>query len=140
MDNIEQLSRRKFLKISSVVGSGLVLSFHFPFGNKLMGAQTGEFKPNPFISILPDNKIILSVAKAEMGQGIWTSLPMLLAEEMEADWSKIEVVQSNDSGFIGTGGSMSISNYGWKKMREAGAVAKEMLVQAASLTWKVSPM
>ena len=112
MDN-NSFSRRNFLKVSSVIGSGLAIGFHFPFGNKLIGAQSNDLnKLNTFISILPNDKIILSVAKAEMGQGVWTSLPMLIAEEMEADWSKIEIVQSNDSDFIGTGGSMSISRYG----------------------------
>ena len=139
MDN-KSFSRRDFLKISSILGTGLAIGFHFPFGNKLMGAQIGEFKPNTFISVTADSKIIISVAKAEMGQGIWTSLPMLIAEEMEADWSKIEIIQSADSDFLGTGGSMSISRYGWKKMREAGAIGKHMLIEAASLIWKVSPM
>ena len=97
MDN-SSFSRRNFLKVSSVIGSGLAIGFHLPFGHKLMGAQASDLnKLNTFISILPDNKIILSVSKAEMGQGVWTSLPMLIAEEMEADWSKIEIVQSNDS-------------------------------------------
>ena len=140
MDN-KSFSRRNFLKVSSVIGSGLAIGFHLPFGHKLMGAQASNLnKLNTFISILPDNKIILSVSKAEMGQGVWTSLPMLIAEEMEADWSKIEIVQSNDSDFVGTGGSMSISRYGWNRMREAGAVGKSMLVQAACLDWRVSPM
>lgn len=138
MDSPKSFSRRDFLKLGSVVGSGLVIGFHFPFGNKLMGAEVKEFKPNTFISVLPDNRIIISVAKAEMGQGIWTSLPMIIAEEMEADWSNVEIVQSNEPDFFGTGGSSSISRFGWKKMREAGAIAKHMLVKAASLKWEVS--
>jgi len=133
-------TRRDFLKVGSIVGSGLAIAFHFPFGNKLFGSQGTGFKPNAFINILPDDRIFISVAKAEMGQGVWTSLPMLIAEEMEADWSSIEIMQSSDSSFIGTGGSSSISRYGWKKMREAGAVAKQMLIEAASLKWKVSPL
>jgi len=139
MDNVKSYSRRNFLKVGSVVGSGLVIGFHFPFGNKLMAVEIKEFKPNTFIRVLPDDRIIISVAKAEMGQGVWTSLPMLVAEEMEADWSKIKVVQGNDAEFVGTGGSNSISGYGWEKMREAGAIAKHMLIEAASKKWKVIP-
>lgn len=140
MSSRNTFTRRDFLKVGSIVGSGLAIGFHFPFGNKLLGAQETSFKPNTFINILPDDRILISVAKAEMGQGVWTSLPMLIAEEMEADWTSIEIMQSSDSSFIGTGGSSSISRYGWKKMREAGAVAKQMLIEAASMKWKVSPV
>ena len=87
MDN-NSFSRRNFLKVSSVIGSGLAIGFHFPFGNKLMAAEAKEFKPNIFISVLPDDRILVAVAKAEMGQGVWTSLPMIVAEEMEADIAK----------------------------------------------------
>ena len=120
MKNKKTFSRRDFLKVGSTVGSGLVIGFHFPFGNKLFGAEKqNSFKPNAFIQVLPNDKILISIIKAEMGQGVWTSLPMLIAEEMEADWSKIEVSQSSESSFFGTGGSSSISGYGWKKMRQA---------------------
>ena len=139
MGNTKSYSRRDFLKVGSVVGSGLVIGFHFPFGNKLMAAEAKEFKPNIFISVLPDDRILVAVAKAEMGQGVWTSLPMIVAEEMEADWSKIEIVQSDAPEFFGTGGSSSISRFGWKKMREAGAIGKQMLVKAAAKKWKVTP-
>ena len=132
MDNTKSYSRRDFLKVGSVVGSGLVIGFHFPFGNKLMAAEVKAFKPNTFITVLPDDRILVAVAKAEMGQGVWTSLPMIVAEEMEADWSKIEIVQSDEPEFFGTGGSSSISRFGWKKMREAGAIGKHMLIKAAS--------
>ena len=140
MRNNKKFSRRDFLKVGSAVGSGLAIGFYFPFGNKLMGIQENSFKPNSFINVLPDDRIVISVAKAEMGQGVWTSLPMLIAEEMNADWEKIEIIQSSDSSFIGTGGSGSISRYGWKKMRKAGAIAKYMLIESASMQWKVSPL
>ena len=93
-----------------------------------------------YINVLSDDTVVLSVSKAEMGQGIWTSLPMLIAEEMEVDWGKVKVQQISKDNFIGTGGSMSISGYGWEKMREAGAVAKQVLVESAALKWKVSPV
>jgi len=140
MNKKNTFSRRDFLKVGSVLGSGLAIGFHFPFGNKLIGSQKVSFRPNMYINVLKDNRILIYVSKAEMGQGVWTSLPMLIAEEMEADWSNIEIMQSSDSSFIGTGGSSSISGYGWKKMREAGAVAKQMLIEAASMMWRVSPM
>ena len=140
MASKNNFSRRDFLKVGSLFGSGLAISFYFPFGNKLMGIQENRFKPNSFINVLSDGRIILSVAKAEMGQGVWTSLPMLIAEEMDADWEKVEIIQSSDSSFTGTGGSGSISRYGWKKMRKAGAIARYMLLEAASMQWKVSPI
>ena len=140
MRNNKKFSRRDFLKVGSALGSGLAIGFYFPFGNKLMGIQDNSFKPNSFINVLPNDRIVISVAKAEMGQGVWTSLPMLIAEEMNADWEKIEIIQSSDSSFIGTGGSGSISRYGWKKMRKAGAIAKYMLIESASMQWKVSPL
>ena len=138
MDDSKKFSRRDFLKTGSVIGSSLAIGFYFPLGSKLMASEPQNFSPNTFINITPDDKIIISVAKAEMGQGIWTSLPMIIAEEMEADWSKVEMVQSKDAFFM-TGGSTSIKS-GWKKMREAGAIGRHMLVEAASLKWKVSPV
>ena len=128
MASKNNFSRRDFLKVGSLFGSGLAISFYFPFGNKLMGIQENRFKPNSFINVLSDGRIILSVAKAEMGQGVWTSLPMLIAEEMDADWEKVEIIQSSDSIFTGTGGTGSITRNGWKKLRKAGAIPKYMIL------------
>ena len=72
MSNRNTFTRRDFLKVGSIVGSGLAIGFHISFGNKLFGSQEIGFKPNAFINILPDDRILISVAKAEMGQGVWT--------------------------------------------------------------------
>ena len=131
------ISRRDFIKVTSLVGSGFAIGFNFIQASK---DTKSEFSPNTYINILNDDTVVLSVSKAEMGQGVWTSLPMLIAEEMEVDWSKIQVQQASNDNFMGTGGSMSISGYGWEKMRKAGAVAKYMLIEAAALDWRVSPI
>ncbi len=131
------ISRRDFIKVSSIIGAGFAIGFNFSLAAK---RKNTNFIPDTFINILGDDSIILSVPKAEMGQGVWTSLPMLIAEEMEADWSKIQVSQSSESGlFGGTGGSSSIKGYGWEKMRKSGAIAKKILLKAASLKWDVHP-
>ena len=137
MANESIISRREFIKVSSLIGTGFALGFNTlsAYSKDIKG-----FEPDTFINILDDDTIILSVAKAEMGQGVWTSLPMLIAEELEADWSKIKVQQISKDNFMGTGGSMSISGYGWEKMRKSGAIAKSILIEAAALRWKVSPL
>ena len=109
-----------------------------------MASDTIEdsFIPNIWITIQPDDQIIITSGKSEMGQGVWTSLPMIIAEEMDLDWSKIIIEKApTDQKKYGsqmTGGSNSVSS-GWKKLREAGAVAREMLVMAATQEWDVSP-
>ena len=137
MDKKHLISRRSFIKTASLIGSGFAIGFNFIQAKRNLNS---EFSPSMFINVLSDDSVILSVSKAEMGQGVWTSLPMLIAEEMEADWNKVKVQQISKDNFIGTGGSMSISGYGWQKMRKAGAVAKQVLIEAASLKWKVSPI
>ena len=137
MDNDHLISIRSFINTASLIGSGFAIGFNFLQAKRELNS---EFSPNMYINVLSDDTVILSVSKAEMGQGIWTSLPMLIAEEMEVDWGKVKVQQISKDNFIGTGGSMSISGYGWEKMREAGAVAKQVLVESAALKWKVSPV
>ena len=133
------ISRREFVKVSSIIGAGFAIGFNFSFASTKR--KVSNFVPDTFVNVLSDDTILISVSKAEMGQGVWTSLPMLIAEEMDADWEKIKIQQSSESGFSGgTGGSMSIKGYGWEKMRKSGAIAKYMLIEAAALQWKVSPV
>ena len=97
------------------------------------------FSPNAYLRITPDNKVTIVVARSEMGQGVRTALPMILAEELEADWKQIEIEQAGASTLYGdqtTGGSASIRTT-WDPMRKAGAAAREMLISAAALTWNV---
>ena len=130
------LSRREFVAAGVAAGAGLVVGFYLPHGS---GSQQESFSPNAYVRITPDNKITIVVARSEMGQGVRTALPMILAEELEADWKQIEIEQAGAStlyGDQGTGGSASIHST-WDPMRKAGAAAREMLISAAALTWGV---
>jgi isoquinoline 1-oxidoreductase beta subunit len=103
-----------------------------------------SFALNPFVRIGTDGGVLISVNKSEMGQGVYTSLPMLIAEELEVDWSKISIEAAPVGpdyfhaqwGIQVTGGSSSVSSE-WDRLRRIGAMAREMLVQAAAEFWKV---
>jgi isoquinoline 1-oxidoreductase beta subunit len=130
------LSRREFVAGGVAAGAGLVVGFYLPHGHR---AGKEVFSPNAYLRITPDNKITIVVARSEMGQGVRTALPMILAEELEADWKQIEIEQAGAStlyGDQGTGGSASVRTT-WDPMRKAGAAAREMLISAAALTWGV---
>lgn len=130
------LSRREFVGAGIAAGTGLVIGFYLPHKGS---AQKDSFSPNAYLRITPDNKVTVVVARSEMGQGIRTALPMILAEELEADWKQIEIEQAGASTLFGdqtTGGSASIRTT-WDPMRKAGATAREMLISAAALTWGV---
>jgi isoquinoline 1-oxidoreductase beta subunit len=130
------LSRREFVAAGVAAGAGLVVGFYLPHAGR--GGE-GIFSPNAYLRITPDNKITIVVARSEMGQGVRTALPMILAEELEADWKQIEIEQAGASTLYGdqtTGGSASIKTT-WDPMRKAGAAAREMLISAAALTWGV---
>ena len=140
-------ARRDFLKVGAAAGGGLVLGFHLPFGGEAVAQAAGKpFAPNAFIRIGTDDQVTVVVAKAEMGQGVYTSLPMLVAEDLEADWSKVRVESAPvdpaynrpGMGMQMTGGSSSVWS-SWEQMRKAGATAKAMLIAAAAATWKVDP-
>jgi isoquinoline 1-oxidoreductase beta subunit len=131
------LSRREFLTAGVAAGTGLVIGFYLPHGNSSGTAKT--FAPNAYLKITPDGKITIVVARSEMGQGVRTSLPMILAEELEADWKQIAIEQAGASTLYGdqtTGGSASVRTT-WDPMRKAGAAAREMLISAAALEWAV---
>ena len=137
---VKKMDRREFIKISSTAGSGLILGFYLP--NKLQGKslESKIFQPNAWINVQPDNYVKIMVGKSEMGQGVITSLPMIIAEEMDLDWSKVIVEKApadrRKYGSQMTGGSNSISS-SFMKLRKAGATAREMLVTAASEYWGV---
>jgi isoquinoline 1-oxidoreductase beta subunit len=131
------LSRREFVGAAAAAGAGLVVGFYLPHGGKL-GKET--FSPNAYVRITADDRITIVVARSEMGQGVRTALPMILAEELEADWKRIEIEQAGASTLYGdqtTGGSASV-RMTWDPMRKAGAAAREMLISAAALTWGVA--
>lgn len=130
------LSRREFVGAGVAAGAGLVIGFYLP--HKGASGKDG-FSPNAYLRITPDNKVTIVVARSEMGQGVRTALPMILAEELEADWKQIEIEQAGASTLYGdqtTGGSASIRTT-WDPMRKAGATAREMLITAAASTWGV---
>ena len=130
------ISRRGFLATGVAAGAGLVIGFYLPHGSR----KNGEgFAPNAYLKISADGKITVVVARSEMGQGVRTSLPMILAEELEADLNQITVEQAGASTLYGdqtTGGSASVRTT-WDPMRKAGAAAREMLISAAALEWSV---
>jgi CO/xanthine dehydrogenase Mo-binding subunit len=130
------LSRREFVTAGVAAGAGLVIGFYLPHKS---GSSEESFSPNAYLRISPDNKVTIVVARSEMGQGVRTALPMILAEELEADWKQIAIEQAGASTLYGdqtTGGSASVRTT-WDPMRKAGAAAREMLISAAALTWNV---
>lgn len=138
------MDRRSFLKWAGLAGGGVLLAYYFlPSGRaELATPATAEnsFSPNAFIRIAPDGTVTIYAARPEIGQGIKTSLPMIIAEEMGADWKNVKVVSAPfDQDVFGqqsAGGSTSTPN-SYEMMRELGAAARMMLVAAAAQTWGV---
>jgi len=141
------VSRRGFMKAGAVAGGGLVLGFFLPTGGRFARAQQAQakvYQPNAFLHIAPDNRVTVQVNRLEFGQGVQTSLPMLIAEELDADWSKVNgaLAPAGDQykdpafGIQITGGSGSIA-HSYIQYREIGAKARAMLIAAAAEQWKV---
>jgi isoquinoline 1-oxidoreductase subunit beta len=141
-------TRRAFLQGGAALGAGLVIGFYWPMGRKSALAKTegAEFTPNAFVRISPDSSVTVVAKHFEMGQGTTTGLPTILAEELDADWAQVKVEfapadaqRYNNLLFgqaQGTGGSTAIAN-SYKQLREAGAAARALLVEAAAQTWNV---
>ncbi|HEX4545970.1 MAG TPA: molybdopterin cofactor-binding domain-containing protein, partial [Candidatus Acidoferrum sp.] len=145
MGTASVVNRREFLKTGAAGGAALVIGFHLSPSAFADQAQDQEKKtPNPFdawVRITPDNRVTLILGKSEMGQGVFTSLPMILAEELCIDWKQVRVEQAATNPKIydlGTGGSGSVAG-SWLPLRRAGAAAREMLIAAAAKKWEVSP-
>jgi isoquinoline 1-oxidoreductase subunit beta len=147
MTTPKAVSRRDFVKASAVVSAGLLIGFSFSATGCEPTIITPAGPPVPldaWIRVGTDDSITLLVDRSEMGQGVATALPMLLAEELEADWSKIAiefapaaaVYVNPDFGAQGTGGSSSV-RVGFTPLRQAGAAAREVLISAAAQEWKV---
>ncbi|HEX8837867.1 MAG TPA: xanthine dehydrogenase family protein molybdopterin-binding subunit [Candidatus Acidoferrum sp.] len=138
------VNRREFLKTGAAGGAALVIGLHLSPAAFAGQAQDQEKKTsNPFdawVRITPDNRVTLVLGKSEMGQGVYTSLPMILAEELCVDWKQVHVEQAPTNPKVydlGTGGSGSVAG-SWLPLRQAGAAAREMLVSAAAQRWNVS--
>ena len=135
---ISKLDRRQFLKMTGAVGGGLMLSFSAPqaFASK----NSSAFQPNGYVKI-DESGIVLYAKNPEIGQGVKTSLPMIVAEELDAAWEDVTVEQSRiDQAAYGmqfAGGSTAIP-MNWMALRRAGATARSMLVEAAAKRWNVS--
>src|SRR6266853_467916 len=138
------LNRRDFLKTGAAGGTALVIGFHLsPAAFPSQSADQEEKASNPFdawVRITPDNHVTLILGKSEMGQGIMTALPMILAEELCVAWKQVKVQQAPTNPAIydhGTGGSGSVAG-SWLPLRRAGAAAREMFITAAAQHWNVS--
>jgi isoquinoline 1-oxidoreductase beta subunit len=143
------INRRGFLKLSAFSGA-LVIGFRLPetraelapeplIAN--MARQNNGFTPNAYLVINADNTVLIRVHRSEMGQGVNTSVPMILADELEATWDMIRIEQSPPDRVYGdqvTGGSVSMSG-SFGALRHAGAAARTMLISAAAQTWGVDP-
>ncbi|HET8564466.1 MAG TPA: xanthine dehydrogenase family protein molybdopterin-binding subunit [Candidatus Binatia bacterium] len=144
-----QMERRKFLKFSLAASGGLLIGLYLPGKSKRAFAQkqsTSVFMPNAFVRIGSDERVTVIVNHSEMGQGVYTALPMLLAEELDADWNKIgfEAAPVDPKynhpvfGMQVTGGSTSVWS-AFDQFRKAGAAARAMLIAAAAQQWSVNP-
>jgi len=134
------LSRRDFLQVSGGIGIGLVVSFSVPLRSHAKDAPAGG-ELTAFIRVAPDGSLVMRLPKSEMGQGVLTSLAMLLAEELDVDWAKISsehaIADEQVYGRWTTGGSSSVRTL-WEPLRQAGATARELLISAAAEYWGVA--
>ena len=152
-NSIEQAGRRDFLKLVSVAGAGLTLGLELPGVLAASSSESAQdnsagqaFQPNAFIRIHEDDKVVVIIKHLEMGQGTYTGLATLVAEELDADWQQVfsEGAPADASRYNnllwgemqGTGGSSAIAN-SFQQMRQAGAAAKAMLIAAAADKWQV---
>ena len=143
-----QLDRRSFLRVSSVAAGGLLVSLYFDLpAASAQGNQPAKiYPPDAFVHIRPDGKIMITVNRLEFGQGVHTALPMVLADELDADWSQViaelapaaEVYKDPVFGMQMVGGSGSIA-HSFQQYRELGAKVRAMLVATAADRWRVTP-
>jgi isoquinoline 1-oxidoreductase beta subunit len=132
-----EVGRRAFLKAAAGTGAGLWLGVHLP--ERAAAAERPGLEPNAWLRVDPQGWVTVFLAKSEMGQGSYTGMAVLVAEELEADWRRVRVVQADADkrfGNMSTGGSSSVRR-SWEPLRKAGAQAREMLVAAAARQWRV---
>src|SRR3989449_3464027 len=140
-----KIDRRSFLIGTAAVGGGLALGLNIPFGGGVVRAQDGSPEITAWVVIRPDDKVVIRIARSEMGQGTLTGLAQMVAEELECDWSKVtteyptpgqSVARKRIWGDFSTGGSRGIRS-SEEYVRKGGATARTMLIQAAADAWKV---
>jgi len=152
MSSKTDIDRRSFLKATIVAGGSLLIGTVLPLRSRaeerfgVAPAPAADFKPNAFIKIAPDGKVTVIVGQAEMGQGVLTSLPMIVADELEVDWKNVvyehgppgkEYINPALGGQI-TGGSASVKGF-FEPLRKSAAAVREMLIAAAAAQWNVAP-
>ena len=143
-------SRRAFLKAGATASAGLVVACFMPLGMRRAFAEDvakkpEQIPPNAFVRIAPDNTVTVLLKHSEMGQGVWTSIPMVVADELDCDWSKINVEHAPAApeykhtvfGMQMTGGSTSTWE-SFAQLREAGATARALLIAAAAKKWNLA--
>jgi isoquinoline 1-oxidoreductase subunit beta len=144
-----ELSRRRFIQVGAAAGGGLMLSLSLPLTKgEVEAADADGFAPNAFIRVESDGQIVLTMPYVEMGQGTYTSIPMLIAEELEVDLKQVRLEHAPPNerlygnpalgGLQATGNSNAMTA-AWTPMRQAGAVARTMLLSAAAKRWNVDP-
>ena len=141
-----QLSRRTFLSTSAAAAGGLMLALHFDLPASAQRPAAKKYPPDAFVHIRPDGTVVIQVNRLEFGQGVNTALPLVLAEELDADWSQVvtELAPAGDLyrdpmfGIQMVGGSGSIA-HSFQQYRELGARARAMLVAVAAKQWKTTP-
>lgn len=136
------LSRRHFFRVSALAGGGLMLDMTLPLGECAQAAARVPATINAFVSIDRKGLITIRARNPEMGQGVKTALPMMIAEELDADWTQVQVEQADFNtalyGPQSAGASTSVPQ-AWQPMRQMGAAARDLLVRAAAQRWKVPP-
>src|SRR6202795_3319550 len=145
MNHMPRINRRSFVVGAAAAGGGLALGFTLPYGPQVVRAADGSPEVNAWVVIRPDDTVVIRVARSEMGQGTLTGLAQLVAEELECDWSKVttefptpgqNLARKRVWGDFSTGGSRGIRG-SHEYVRQGGAAAREMLIQAAAAEWKV---
>src|SRR6202043_1809793 len=141
-----QINRRSFIVSAAAAGGGLALGLDIPFGGPgVIRAADGSPEVNAWVVIRPDDTVVIRIARSEMGQGTLTGLAQLVAEELDCDWSRVtteyptpgqSVARKRVWGDFSTGGSRGIRT-SHEYVRQGGASARQMLIQAAANEWKV---
>ena len=141
MTDPRTVGRREFLMAGAAVTGGLVLATRLPGRSRPGTAEDGGLAPNAFLQVAPDGAVTIWMARADMGQGVRTALPMVIADELDADWARVGIVPADAHptkyGRQMTVGSSSVRGGPFTALRRAGAAAREMLVAAAAARWGV---